>query len=324
MRIPKVFLSIRNRGGIVNNRDPAVLMYHILQLHEEINTVSTKLHKDKREVFENTSQRIPVLQPAELGFLRAVSWLYVLYYEVGRVNVEFLINRLNTYHLDPDQVFYSHRITIHHLRTFLQHNLVPTEREDRFIQEYCEKWLEKQCRTPYPKEEDEWNQCLYNLLLEADNFITALRKCIRRIEKDESRDAILNEWSFQHHRHPPPHEFDSLISEIAYDMGRENLNVARLRNRFYKKWCDELKLLHGTYDFKVEARKLIEHAFLIEMTPVLPITGRDIMSELNIPRGNQVGELLKRANAYYNEGAHTRENLLQKLREELDLVKRPS
>src|SRR5437868_8385105 len=113
-------------------------MYNILQLHEEINNVSSKLHKDKREVFEDTSLRIPVLHPAELGFLRAVSWLYVMYFEVGRINVEFLTKRLNAYDLDPEQVNYAHRITVQQLRTFLQHNLDPREKRDRFIQEHCE------------------------------------------------------------------------------------------------------------------------------------------------------------------------------------------
>jgi len=110
---------------------------------------------------------------------------------------------------------------------------------------------------------------------------------------------------------------------VAKDMGRENIDAIRLRNRFYYKWREELRLLHGTYDFKVEARKLIEHVLLIETTPVLPLTGRDIMNEFNVPRGKLVGELLKKANTYYGEGVHIRDDLIQKLREELKVLNNP-
>jgi len=70
----------------------------------------------------------------------------------------------------------------------------------------------------------------------------------------------------------------------------------------------------GNYNFKVEARKLIEHALLDTMTLVLPITGRDIMGKLDIPPGPQVGNLLEKARIIYNNEHCSRDELLEKLR----------
>jgi hypothetical protein len=98
-------------------------------------------------------------------------------------------------------------------------------------------------------------------------------------------------------------------------MGRDNLDAVRLRKQFYEKWKRELELQQGNYDFEVEARKLIEHVLLHETTAVLPLTGKDIMLEFNIPPGRQVGQLLEQArNLYIADPYLSRNDLLEKLR----------
>ena len=57
---------------------PEQLFYDVLRNVEEINLVSAKLERSGRGVFLEVMHRIPKLTPAELGFLRSVSWFYVL------------------------------------------------------------------------------------------------------------------------------------------------------------------------------------------------------------------------------------------------------
>jgi hypothetical protein len=97
-------------------------------------------------------------------------------------------------------------------------------------------------------------------------------------------------------------------------MGRENIDVPRFRNRYYDRWTRELAVQQGSYDFEVEGRKLIEQALLTEMTPVLPITGKDIIDEFNLSPGPQVGDLLRLARKLYMEEPCNRDILLTKLR----------
>ncbi len=296
---------------------PESLMYEILRLVEEIHQVGLRLSNEEAGVFGALSLHIPVLTPAELGFVRTVSWLYVLYFEVGKVNVEFLSEKLSVFGHDADGTTVVHRGTVQQLRTYSQHNLDPSERQNRQIQEYCERWFESKCGTPIPKEDGQWHICLTELLEEALRFLKALGQCIRSIERDDSRGQILHDWEFRRKRYHAPHEFDELISKVATDMGRDKLDPVTLRKRFYNKWVKELELLQGDYDFEVEARKMIEHVLLVETIPVLPITGKDIMHEFGIPPGPKIGDLLKLARSLNESDPTSRETLIERLRENL-------
>ena len=301
----------------MSTQNPESLMYQILGLKEEIDQVSAKLN-NINEFFGSLSLKNPIFIPSELGFLRIVSWLYVLYYEVGKVNVNFLTERFPAYNLDPDKKLSKHPLIVQQLRTFLQHNLDPKEKHSLVIQEACEQWMNDRCETPIPVDEQHWKICLINLLSEAIDFLSTLRTCIRKIEQDESREEILREWDFLRKRFHPPHEFDNLISKVAADMGRENLEVIRLRKRFYQEWMKELELLKGNYEFEIEGRKLIEHVLLNKITSVLPITGYDIINEFNIVPGPKVGLILEKARNLYSIKPCSCEELLEKLRIELN------
>ena len=61
-------------------------MYQILSRMEETHRVASRLIGTNYGVFEAVSLEMPKFTPAELGFLRSVSWLFVLYHEVGKLN----------------------------------------------------------------------------------------------------------------------------------------------------------------------------------------------------------------------------------------------
>ena len=293
-------------------------MYQILRLIEEIREVDLRLTKQSAGMFSGLSLPMPVLDPPELGFLRTISWLYVLYFEVGRVNVEFLTEKLTAFGHDTDSELAGHRSIIQNLRTYLQHNLSPTEPQNRKIRDDCEKWLEEKCGSRVPKEDGQWKTCLTGLLADASTFLKRLVQCIRTIEKHDAREQIVNEWETRRNRYHPPHEFDELISRVASDMGRDSLDSVALRKRFYASWVKELELLKGDFDFKVEARKLIEHVLLVETTPVLPLTGTDIMREFSIPPGPEVGRLLQEARTLNDSEPKSKSELIQILRVNFD------
>jgi hypothetical protein len=299
----------------MSSRNPQSLMLVIFDLVREINLLGLRVTQDGEDVFERISLQLRSFTPSELGFLRIVSWLYVLYYEAGKVNVEFLRGLLPAYLLDEDGKHLSHLKTVHYMRTFLQHNLDPTKEQNRMIQIACENWLHHQCQTRVLTEDRHWKICLISLLREATDFLTAFRDCIHCIEQDECREDILNLWRLRRKRYHPPYEFEKLISLAAADMGRENINAGHLCKRYYERWSRELDLQQGNYDFEVEARKQIEHVLLVETAAVLPITGHDIMEIFNIPSGPQVGELLRCARIIYDAEPCTSDILIEKLRQ---------
>ena len=292
---------------------PDGLLDDLLQNTAEVNRVAARLNNTDYGVFAPSSLDRPRLHPAELGFIRVSSWLYVQYFEVGKVGVEFLASRFAAYGVDADARSVDHHRLVGKMRTFLQHNLNSLRQRDREIQITCETWLESHCSASLPVTEQEWALCLVAILEEATRFQSTLLLTVRSIEEDESVEQICKDWDFRLSRYHPPHEFDAVVSEVAFDMGRAHLDVERFRARHFDEWTRGLRLLEPEYDFRNEARKLIEQSLIAGSAPVLPITGKDIMAEFALTPGPEIGELLKEARRIFDDGPCSREELLRQL-----------
>lgn len=290
------------------------LMYRVLAVIDEINSLASKLDGHGESVFGKLSLKIPRLAPPELGFLRSVSWLYVIYFEEAKPNVQFLSRRFGLCGVDPQGIHVGHLEITKSLRTYLQHNVNPSTPHNRRVQKKCQQWFSQHCKTSEPSEDAHWEHCLAALLNGSVSFLGALQKCVRCIEQDEERTAILEEWRSYRTRNRSRHEFDKLISVAAGDMGRDALDPVRIRERFYDVWMKQLALLRPDFDFESEARKLIEHTLLSETAAVLPLTGKDIIENFEVAPGPEVGQLLQRARALYTIHPCSREELLGRLR----------
>jgi hypothetical protein len=271
---------------------------------------------NQQNLFGQVSLKITQGTPAEYYFIRTVSWFYALYYEAGRVNVKFLLEQQKANKdLDPESRFAKHYALVSKLRTFFQHNLVYSEEHDSSIKVHCEQWFKEQCGLIEPIEDQNWENCLLNLLKDACDFLESLIKCIQYIEQDESRDEILLKWDFQRKRYHPPHEFHKLIKIVATDMGRDHIDEVRLYNKYKDDWNKYLALINGDYIFEKQVRKLIEIALL--ENKILPIDGTDIMEYFGLQPGSQIGQLRSKAQDIYNADPYlSPEKILEKLRED--------
>ena len=142
-------------------------MYRIVGKAEETNARVSALLGDGPELFEAISQRMPKFVPADLGFLRLVSWLYVLLWEAGKVSVPFVMKRFEAYSVDPDGEMRAHTINVQELRTYTQHNLNNEEAHDKKTMGNYHAWFASHCGTAVPDSEDEWNRCVFALLNES-------------------------------------------------------------------------------------------------------------------------------------------------------------
>lgn len=296
-----------------NSVAPDNIMFQVLALREEADRLASRLNRNEQGVFGALSLPLPRLLPAELGFIKVVSWLFVLYHEVGKVGARFLSERISVYCSGDCSDLVAHLDLVAKLRTYSQHNLDSQKPHDRGVQDGCERWFEGICGSRVPGTEDQWQRCLTGLLRAAAAFLSALVAVLRGIETDGSRDAIIDEWVMKLERFHPPQQFDELIIVVCREMGRDAIDPVTLRRRFYDKWTAELHLLGPKYDFSVEARKLIEHALLTATVLVLPITGADVMRRFDIPPGPQVGSLLERARRLYDEKPCSAKELLERL-----------
>ncbi len=292
-------------------------MYRVATLREDINELFASLD-DGSQFFSQTSLRMPKFLPFELGFIRSVSYLSVLYREVGRANVEIASSYIQTFDLPDDISVVDHCRQVNELRTFLLHNLNPNSSGDLKIRHSCQNWFLVTSGTRFPEEDLQWFRCCSSIVESSIAFLGTITRCLRKIESDESKSSIIADWNVKRDRMHQPYEFDRLISIAALDMGRENLDPVAFRKRYFEKWCRDLQTLTWGFDFDTEARKLIERALLVESTNVLPITGDDVMRELNIEAGPAVGKMLAMAREFYDQSPCSRSEVLYHLSRSLD------
>jgi hypothetical protein len=281
---------------------------------EELEALGVAFLGRSPAILERTSHRIPELNHAELGFIRVTSWLYVLYFEAGKLGLSFLQEQFETYAIDPKLEGRKHIDLVQHLRTFLQHNLDFNTQHDQTIIAQCHEWFRGCSGTAIPTEDQQWRKCLERLLEDAVKFFSMAINCLRSMETDELVEQIRDSWTVRITRYHPPYQFDSLISVVISDMGRELLDVVAFRNRHFDVWTNKLRALTENYSFEIEGRKLIEDALLKDSLTLLPITGTDIITLLGIPPGPEVGRALGLARALYDEKPCNRSTLLERIK----------
>lgn len=286
-------------------------MYDVIKIRDIINKISSGF-SEIGPVFGNVSLPLPRLQPSELGFIRVVSWLYVHYFEVGKLGTEFLGAHSDSASMDSSQIR-NHREKVQQLRTYCQHNLNFTDEHSNNIQSACESWFKEKCGTHLPNDEAHWQKLLEILVSSALHYFQNLEKIIRFIEANSAFDQILEQWQLKIKRFFPPYKFDKIIEEVAADWGRESFDATKFRKRHYDKWKSAFEYRTDEVNFEREARKLVEAAMLSDQQNLLPIDGRDVMTHFNIAPGSAVKDLLQLARDLYNSKPCTREELLTAL-----------
>jgi hypothetical protein len=290
-------------------------MYEVLRLIEQANQLARSLPLAGLSVFDDVSLEPPRLTPPELGCIRLVSWLFVQHFEAGRIGVAFLEGKVIAYTQDPDGAVKKHRQNVQRLRTFFQHNLDSRKPHDQGIHESCLAWFKEKCGTAVPATDAHWAACLSEMIRESAQCLEILVSTLRMIESDEYCEQICQEWCRRVSRTVAPHQFDELIAVVGTDMGRPEIDPPSFRKRNFDSWTKHLALLSEAADVQLEARKLVENAMLTVIPDVLPITGKDIIQELQIEPGPLVGRLLAEARNLYGNERLSREQLLGRLLE---------
>lgn len=283
----------------------------ILRSHQGVNTLARSLLK--RPAFDELHVILPDPTSPEPGFLRAISWLYCLYFEAGRVSLTFLRRLGEAYLLIDRTLTEKHIEAVRCLRTELHHNLGFAD-SDLDARTAAEGWRRRACGTAFPRTSDQWMACYSSIVNDAYKFLGTIDTIVRRIESDgDAAQQHLEDWLRRLDRNWNAASFDRLIDDAKYRLAREALNTVAFRNRYVEKWRKQLELLEDGFNFDFEATRLIEKTLLDEDSIVLPITGRDLMEILEIQPGPQVGVLLAEARRYFDVHRCSKEALLAHL-----------
>lgn len=288
--------------------------------------------EDLKELINNEALKIGKISPLfreivsaplsftcyEAGFIKMVSWLYMLYYESGRGELEYATERFDLYNIDSEKTSRSHYKVINNLRTVFQHNAIIDTGKNITHRRNTESWFNRIINVNAPSNADEWEKSFNSITEDSLSLMTYLLQLLNEISRDDLKESILEDWHRKSSRTYQHYEFDSIIYIVAQEFGMSNYDVAKFRKQNAENWISELQNFTGNFEFKIEARKLIERDIL--RNPVLPIIGTDIMEVFNIPPGPKVREIMKIALGIYIEKPCTKDELITKIKSQMNFV----
>jgi hypothetical protein len=231
----------------------------------------------------------------KLNFLLCTSFLYKFFKESGKILFETFKVQKAFKKKDSDVSSVINNTTL--LRTYFFHTLDCSDSRDLQIEISCSQWFLEKCNNTLPQDENEWGLCLDFLLQEG---IFVINLVIDVLRDWESNASVIKSVFDKTKSYKYPYDYDILIYEIINDIGRDKLDVVKFRNAHIGKWAKHLKSLQKGYDFKIEARKLIEKSLTEVVADLPPFTATDIMRDFGLKPGKDVGFKLQKAHEIFN------------------------
>lgn len=278
----------------------------ILQHIDRIQRTTTNISQGSLIAFRPISLRQPSMSIPVHAFHTVVSWLYVLYQESGRTTYDFLNERAYALGLDPERMIAKHRTLVTTVRTYLQHNLDLSKPNDVAKRNYCLDWACECCQSSavandgWPTAAEGWSSLLNELLASTTRSLDIMQSALDAIAADDSRYDIVRVWEARSKRTPSPHEYDDIIKDAIATFGLAHLDAIALRNKYCDSWNRKLALINDPFDFKEEARYLVEHMLAVTESLPIRLSGEDIMREFGIPPGPLVRRVKTLAQQEYS------------------------
>jgi hypothetical protein len=298
--------------------DYTTLLQALVQRHQILNEFVAQLDNSVH-LFGKTNIPSPHDSLWECHFQRLVSWLYVLYWEVGKkADLQFLIELFQVYELGLNSLVGEHPFLVRSLRTIAQHNVVAQNSEvDLRPQRHCQRWFTSTCGSLKPIEDDHWQQCLRQILHESEIFLDTLQQCLICLSKDESCEEILKQWRLRRERKFSPWDYDDLIREVMSDLGLEGQKqVVLIRNRYQSQWDEHLKNLSVQSNFKKQIKRRILDTLLTKTEILMPLDADDIIENFQIEAGDpRIRKLLVYARGLFHDSPELKQDGILELLE---------
>ncbi|MDU9049168.1 MAG: toll/interleukin-1 receptor domain-containing protein [Candidatus Electrothrix sp. Rat3] len=259
---------------------------------------------------EKFSCRLPGRAHDEAAFLRLTIYCYILFFEVGRVSIPYLL-KINPPIGDPlkKQLCIDTRRLVNELRTSIVHNLDYQDRKRKSISQ----WFLKTCQVTLPKQREHWGWCFKKLcddVKSVTDYCSAVLSTIA--SSDDDNDIIFFDLQQRIDRNWPTVEFDKIITDAAVQLG-EKINVVKFRNKNISKWRDFLDKLPGDVSLKREVSRIIERDIFDHFRSILPVTTNEIMEALDLSPGPKVKRAIAMARELSDTGIREPEVLLREL-----------
>ena len=282
-----------------------------------LNAATTELWRSLRSfVSESAVNEILVRPPAaeddEASFLRLVAWAYVMTFEAGRVAIPYLLE-ISGYQFekrpDPKQA----RNLIHALRTWSSHNLGFSSERDAEMSRRVQLWFIETCGQNPPTDANAWRSCFRVLCAEVETIVVHCQHAMTTVlSSPDDGEAATADLRRRIDRAWPAHKFHTHVGDAAIRLGI-TVDATKFSASRLAKWRRFLESLPDGDEPAMHMIRLIERDLLDHTADVLPIDGRDVMSNLGLSSGPDVGAALRFARELYQSGNRERGDLLKRL-----------
>jgi hypothetical protein len=291
------------------------IQQQMLVIDELLNNISNgKINK-----FFTPVSVIVQFNSAEAGFMRLISFIYILLHEDdSKVNFQFIADKIQSYK-GSNSSYKSFKNLIHSVRTVLQHNVDVKKAADQEKVFIYEDWLNLSIGKSSNLKSKDWGICCDKIIDEFSIILKEIEETLKYIQNLERDiiELIVEDWISKLTHQYPIYKFRDIASSVAKNLGFPTLDDERFCQRHYGHWIVELSR-QKDYDFTEYATRQIERDFLKdfqEFNLPIPIDATDIMDYLNLSPGKHIGELLSKAKVLYINTPCSKGDLLRLLKE---------
>lgn len=291
--------------------DSAVLIEKIYSIQRQVEELYGKTNYDLMPLFFLEEEYEELLRDNhELAFKNIIFYLYRLYFERAKVNIEVMADYSHLVNCEKNDIVDIRKV-VHDFRTKFGHYLDSTLKHSKQIKRRCALWFFKIISKEWPTMNDEWEKCELILLQETVRSLETIYTVLNRIVCGNEK-TIYEQWKMKQKRDIPKFKKISILEEI-----KTNYSFPYDSEILYQKRQKQFDLVVEMLDFEDETKiedyliRAFEKIVLgIEIFPC-PLAGREVADCYGI-EGKALESTMKRVMSYYSEHVHsTKEELLE-------------
>jgi hypothetical protein len=233
--------------------------------------ISIVLNDPKEQFFEESNLIKPDFKNQELSFIRLVSWLYTIYFEVGKTGLTIIIATLN----DQDKkLVSSHKMLVRDLRTKYQHNIDTANNPRDFKLDLgCMAWLKNACGKNHPMLEVDWESCSKDIIQKSIIVLNLISSKLEDMTgSDAEKNRFTTNWELTKQTSIPPFHFDKIISNLIKFVDVSEFDVVKYRGKNLDKWNKHIKNYYLGTDIESEMIRIVQSSIIKDFIHVLPVT----------------------------------------------------
>lgn len=249
----------------------------------------------------------------EGAFYNNIDFFYGLFYERCDVYRNYIMQKIQLYHLDYDNVKTAMEL-LHDLRTYKSHTLNRMKPHDKVIIQNVEKWYFKILGKKKLSIEDA-RLCSIELNILVNTIIVSFLKCVDCIKADSRKALIIEEMFLIKEGYCPDYYIETLFEQVMKELNFQ-ADVHTLSKKYASSIREKIKIYQTLKkeerDSKIILR--IEEILFHEKLGICPLGAKEIMEKFGLKPGKELGDLKRKAIDLAHENPYiTKDELLEHL-----------